>query len=165
MHQNLVNNILETISSNFKNTLLEIFIKNQEDLIVNNKNIKYQITSTKNQKEKAYDDLSTIELGECENILRENYNINKNISLIIFKVDYLINLSKISFVFYELYNPNTKEKLNLSYCENMIKVVYPVEINEDELLKYDPKNEFYSDICSTYTNKYNTDVTLEDRQN
>ena len=47
----------------------------------------------------------------------------------------------------------------------MIKVVYPVEINEDELLKYDPKNEFYSDVCSTYTNKYNTDVTLEDRQN
>ena len=98
MHQNLVNNILETISSNSNNTLLEIFIKNQEDLIVNNKNIKYQITSTKNQKEKAYDDLSTIELGECENILRENYNINKNISLIIFKVDYLINLSQMNYI-------------------------------------------------------------------
>ena len=52
LHQNLVNNILETISSNSNNTLLEIFIKNQEDLIVNNKNIKYQITSTKNQKKK-----------------------------------------------------------------------------------------------------------------
>ena len=165
MHQNLVNNILETISSNSNNTLLEIFIKNQEDLIVNNKNIKYQITSTKNQKEKAYDDLSTINLEECENILREKYDINKNISLIIFKVDYLINTSKIPYVFYEVYNPYTKEKLNLSYCKNVINVAYPVEINEDELFKYDPKNEFYSDICSTYTNEYNTDVTLEDRQN
>ena len=142
-----------------------MFTKNEEDLIVNNKNIKYQITSTKNQNEKIYDDTSTIGLGEFENILRQKYNIKKNISLIIFKVDYSINLSQIPFVFYEVFHPYTKEKLNLSYCENMIKVVYPVEINEDELLKYDPKNEFYSDICSTYTNKYNTDVTLEDRQN
>ena len=153
------------ISSNSINTLLDIFTKNEEDLIVNNKNIKYRITSTKNQKEKIYDDISTIDLGECENILRKKYNINTNISLIIFKVDYLINISQIPFVSYEVYNPYTKEKLNLSYCKNVINVAYPVEINEDELFKYDPKNEFYSDICSTYTNKYNTDVTLEDRQN
>ena len=34
----------------------------------------------------------------------------------------------------------------------MINVAYPVEINEDELYKYDPKNEFYSDICSLLMN-------------
>ena len=62
LHQNFKNNISKIISSNSINTLLDIFTKNEEDLVVNNKNIKYQITSTKNQKEKIYDDISTIDL-------------------------------------------------------------------------------------------------------
>ena len=164
LHQNFKNNISKMISSNSINNLLDIFAKNEEDLIVNNKNFKYQITSTKNQKEKIYDDISTIDLGECENILREKYDINTNISLIISKVDYLINISQIPFVSYEVYNPYTNEKLNLSYCKNVINVAYPVKINEDELYKHNPSDEFYSDICSTYTSEYNTDVTLEGRK-
>ena len=66
---------------------------------------------------------------------------------------------------YEIYNPITKEQLNLIYCQNeQIKVSVPVSINENELFKYNPKNEFYNDICSTYTTNFKTDITLKDRQ-
>ena len=84
--------------------------------------------------------------------------------MIIFKVDYFRDSSQIIYIFYEVFNPQTKERLNLSYCTNKIDVSYPVEINEDELFKYDPSNKYYSDICTTYTNEFNTDINLPDRQ-
>ena len=40
-----------------------------------------------------------------------------------------------------------------------------MSIDENELFKYNPKSEFYNDICSTYTTDYKTDITLNDRQN
>ena len=39
-----------------------------------------------------------------------------------------------------------------------------MSIDENELFKYNPKSEFYNDICSTYTTNYKTDITLNDRQ-
>jgi ABC-type glycerol-3-phosphate transport system permease component len=37
-----------------------------------------------------------------------------------------------------------------------------VLIDENEIYKYNPNSEFYNDICSTYTTKYKTDITLKD---
>ena len=48
----------------------------------------YQITTSENQKNKENKNISSIELGECENILKEVYNINESIPLIILKIDY-----------------------------------------------------------------------------
>ena len=50
----------------------------------------YQITTTFNQKNKEYENISTINLGQCENYLKTNYNLSENDSLIIFKYDYQI---------------------------------------------------------------------------
>ena len=165
LHQNLMNNISKLILSGRADILFELFTKKGEDLIVGTENIIYQITSTKNQKEILYNDISNLYLGECEEILKEQYNIDKNLSLIIFKVDYLSNSSKIPIVFYEVYNPKTNEKLNLSYCTNKIEICYPVQINEDVLFKFNPSDGYYLDICTTYSNEYKTDVILPDRQN
>ena len=89
-------------------------------------------------------------------------------SLLIFKIDIDIEGYSAPIVEYEVYHPNTKQKLDLSYCdEDQIKISIPInsDINENDISKYDPKSEFYNDICSTYTSKFNTDVTLKDRQN
>ena len=66
---------------------------------------------------------------------------------------------------YELYNPETLEKLNLDVCSNItIEISLPVSINEDELYKYDPSSNFYNDKCFAYTSEMGTDITLNDRQ-
>ena len=65
-----------------------------------------------------------------------------------------------------MYHPMTKEKLDLSFCENIkMTISIPASINEDELFKYNSSSEFYSDICFAYTSDKGTDVPLNDRQN
>ena len=45
-----------------------------------------------------------------------------------------------------------------------IEISIPVIIN-DILDKYDPKNDYYNNICTKATSKYNTDITIYDRRN
>ena len=104
-------------------------------------------------------------MGKCENILKEKYNISLDIPLLIFKLDIDMEGYSAPAVEYEIYNPITKEKLNLKYCnDEQISMSIPVSIDENELFKYNLKSEFYNDICSTYTTNYKTDITLNDRQ-
>ena len=66
---------------------------------------------------------------------------------------------------YEIYNPITKQKLNLKYCKDeKIEISVPVSIDENEIFKYNLNSEFYNDICSTYTTNHKTDMSLKDRQ-
>ena len=43
-------------------------------------------------------------------------------------------------------------------------VSIPVNIDENEIYKYDPKSSYYNDLCYTYTTKKGTDLTLKDRK-
>ena len=151
------------ISHRIDSSLNNLTKGNFEDLIINFENIKYHITSSLNQNVRVYDDISTIDLGDCENILKNQFNITQSDTLIIFKIDVLDN-SSIPIILYQVYHPITKERLNLTNCNNAIEVSYPVNINEKELFKYDPSNDFYSDICRTYTTEFQTDITIKDRQ-
>ena len=151
------------ISHRIDSSLNNLTKGNFEDLIINFENIKYHITSSLNQNVRVYDDISTIDLGDCENILKNQFNITQSDTLIIFKIDVLDN-SSIPIILYQVYHPITKERLNLTNCNNAIEVSYPVNINEKELFKYDPSNDFYSDICRTYTTEFQTDITKKDRQ-
>ena len=64
-----------------------------EDYIINDKKIIFQITTTENQKNKEYENISTIYIEEkCQNILKEKYNISRNQSWLIFKYEYWIFL-------------------------------------------------------------------------
>ena len=145
--------------------LLDNITNGGNDINIEEENIRYQISSTWNQNNKDSENISNIKLGKCEDILKEKYNISQDIPLLIFKLDIdMIGYSAPS-VEYEIYNPITKEKLNLKYCQDeQINVSIPVSINENELFKYNPNSEFYNDICSTYTTNYKTDISLKDRQ-
>ena len=67
--------------------LLDNIINLGEDIIIEEEGIKYHLTSTSNQNDKIYENISDIHLGKCENKLKEKYNINLNQSLLIFKID------------------------------------------------------------------------------
>ena len=121
-------------------------------------------------------DDSTIDLKECENILKEVYHINNRSSLILLKYLIINDKNEKQVIKYEVYHPHTYELLNLSKCENEVIDIYVPLILEknleqlyDELLNqgYNPldlSDKFYIDICTPYTTENGTDMILDDRE-
>ena len=104
-------------------------------------------------------------MNNCEDILKSENGIDPNKSLIIFKIDYYIEGISIPVIGYEVYNPDTKQKLSFKSCEDiLINLDIPVSIDENILFKYDPNNEYYNDECFTYTTDNGTDIILNDRK-
>ena len=163
----IIDTILYDISSGSINNIIDDIIQNKIDMIETDNNIKYQITSSFNQKNNFYDDISVIDLQSCETKLKEIYSIPPNEPLIIFKYDYNSEQTLIPIVGYEVFNPITKEKLNLNHCNNIkIDIFLPVNknISEDELYKHDPNNNYYNDRCSSFSNEKGVDMTIYDRK-
>ena len=67
---------------------------------------------------------------------------------------------------YEIINPKTKEKLDVSNFENKnIIINIPVSINESIIYKYDINNDYYNDICNKSFIEVGIDISLYDRRN
>ena len=146
MKDKIINSIQKGITDNSMNEIINnIFNGDKNDLVIEDNNIIYQLTSTENQDNNDNINISTINLGECGNILKNKYNISQNQSLLIFKIDYFQEGSSIPIIGYEIYNPINKEKLKLEYCKNTtININIPANLNEENLYKYDPENEYYT---------------------
>ena len=168
---NCTDDVINDIRNQIKNGSLDSYITNnilgdKQDILLNDTNIHYQITSSENQNKNDYDDISSIILGNCEKILKDEYKIDQSQALIIFKIDYYQPGSLIPIIGYEIFHPETKKKLDLKYCEEeFIKYNIPVDINEDNLFMYDPNDEYYTDQCYPSTTDSGTDILINDRQN
>ena len=137
----------------------------KKDIIKKEEDVLFQMTTTENQKNNSNKNVSTIDLGDCEEKLKKAYGIDESLPLIIFKIDYFSPDSLIPIIGYEIYHPITKEKLDLSHCKDiLIKLNIPVNIDESKLYKYDPNSEFYTDNCFSYTSENGTDLILNDRK-
>ena len=127
------------------------------------------MTNTYNQKNKINKNKTTIDLGECESKLIEHYNISKNASLYILKLDSKEEGMKIPKIEYEIFYPlNDTDliKLNLTICKNSrIDISIPIDINYNEIDKYNPNSKYYNDICSKAISDSNTDLSLSERKN
>ena len=127
------------------------FIDSGKDEKANETNISLILTSTKNQKKNENEKIITIDLGECENILKNNYNISENEPLYILQTipekEEGMKIPKIDYdVYYPFYNNNTLSKLDLNLCKDTkIEISIPVTIN-DILDKYNPKSGYYNDM-------------------
>ena len=163
--------IIKIIKEGLMNGHLNNLLKNltsgkKQDLITNDQNTIYQITTTENQKKNKYTNISTVNLGDCEKRLKEIYGIDKNLSLLIFKIDYYQTGLLIPVIGYEIYHPKTKSKLDLNYCKDIfVKLNIPVSIDESKVFKHDPNSEYYNDECYSYTTENGTDILLDDRKN
>ena len=162
--------MIEKIKKELANKDLEKLLENvtdgeKKDLLIKAFNVTYQITTTENQNNNDYESLSRVLLDECEDILREHYHINSTKPLLIFKVDYYMEGISIPLIGYEIYDPDTKNKLELEYCQEvLIDYIIPVSIDENNLYKYDPNDEYYRDECLPYTTDNGTDILLNDRK-
>ena len=103
-----------------------------------------------------------------ENIIKNEYNISSNETLIIFKIEKSIEGLLIPLTEYEIFNPETMEIIDLTKFQNINLNIFmniPIFIIEANLFKFDPNNRYYNDICYTYTTENKTDLTLYDRKN
>ena len=139
-------------------------VMNGNDFIIKNEGVTFQITTSENQANNKNNNISTINLGECEYLLRNYYNIKKDEQLLIYKSESYKEGALVPTVEYEVYDINNN-KLNLSICNDVkIDIEIPVLIDEFDLAKYDSSSEYYKDSCYAYTTESGTDITLEDRK-
>ena len=167
IEEEMVNNIQEDLSNGYDTTNID----EGKDVVIEQKNSKSTITisSTENQKknENEKNNITTINLGECETKLKEHYKIPKDKYLYILRIDVPqegTNMLKMGYEVYYPLNGKNLEKLNLSYCEKAkVDISIPFEITED-MDKLNSSSDYYNDICYTYTSEKGTDISLKDRQ-
>ena len=166
----LISNISTGIQEGIINNLLEGVLNEKKDLIKKEDDTLYQITSSfneNNKNNKNKNSISFIDLGECEEELKAVYNILYSEALIIFKIEKYIEGLLIPLIEYEIFNPKTKEKLDLNYCKNknlIISIYIPISINDSILYSYNPNSSYYNDICENNYTVLDNDFTLYERQ-
>ena len=164
-----MNKTLQNIIINLINDINITEINSGKDKKIVDKNKVIILTSTVNQKINEDVNNITMDLGQCETNLKTDYNISKNDSLYILQIiseEEGMKIPKIEYeVYYPLYNKNNLTKLNLNSCKDTkIEISVAVKIN-DNIDKYNPKSEYYNDICSKATSESGTDISLKDRKN
>ena len=158
--------------------LKEIFSSGNYDgepKVFSSENVIYQISTSEYQKNNNDPNVSSIDLGQCENTLKDKYNISQNQSLLIFKMDTKSEDKSQTYVYYEIYDPKGNQILNLSYCENKIIIQTPIDLDDNSIMLYedlkkygynifDSEDDFYTDVCSIYTTPNGTDMLIEERK-
>ena len=157
-----------------KNSLLTEDYKG-ENTIIETETIIIQLSKLEDQANQDNANISNIDLGECEDLLRETNNLKEDEDLIIYKIDIKTSDSSSTYVTYEVYDSQLNQ-LNLDVCsETQITIHVPVHLDDtlDSLAKslsdsgynlFNENDSFYNDICSTFTSENGTDMLLSDRK-
>ena len=145
------------------------YIDKVEDIRIQQRESIITITSTENQKnKKSYINKTNIDLCDCENIIKKQYNILVNKSLYILKIEVKQEGYKIPKIEYEVYYPlfeGLNIKVNLTKCANhKINLSIPISSIPDNIHINNQSSGYYNDICYTHTSKDGTDISLSDRK-
>ena len=166
------NNILN-VTQDIRNIIKSLNINKNTNLVVKGNNALYQIISSEAMTQNKNKSISIIDFSKCEEILKNEEKIDY---ILILKVDIHLSNSTNIVLKYEVYNPYTLKKLDLSICNKVkINTLIPYsltgkyvdlysELNE---LGYDlnnPNDSFYNDICCPFTTENKTDILLYDRK-
>ena len=161
--------MVENIKEEMNNGIDTSEIDNGENIVIQEKDITLTITKTDSQKNEinSKTNTSSINLGKCEQKIKYLYNISKNDSLYILKMEIKQDGYKIPKLQYEAYYPLNNESklslLNLSVCEGInIDVYYSLALNGN-LDIYNSNSNFYNDICTIFEEN-GKDLTLSERK-
>ena len=123
-------------------------------------------------------ELPWLDLAQCGEKLRAQFrnSSNWNNPLIILKYGFVTDNPYENLLQYEVYDPDTFEKLNLSVCINTdVNMYIDVPLSDDlvKILKniidqgynpFDINDKFYREICTPYDSENGTDVLLDSRE-
>ena len=169
MTEKQIENIHDNLVDNLKGF-------NDTNTIISTQNVVFQVSTLEQQKNNIFSNISSIDLGDCEDKIKKSINgLSEDDNLIIIKTDIKDEETKSTYVQYEVYNPINLQKIDLSICENKISISVPVYLDEniedftEKLNNYgynifNENDSFYNDICSKFTED-GKDVTLNDRRN
>ena len=165
---NNYNKILEKIEEIFTSDNYDLTnIEKGEDQVINADKIIFTFTTIENQKNNLNNNMTTINIGDCEQLLRQHYNLLNNETLYMKKMDIIqdgMNAKKIEFDIYSKLSGNNLEKLNLTICnDTKIYINIPTEINGN-IDKLNTSSGYFNDICYISTTDDGTDITLNDRK-
>ena len=162
----IIQNLERYISLNKFNTTN---IENGNDDIFENEKMTITLTTTENQRNQNIDNINTtiINLGNCEDLLREAYNIPNEQKIYMRKIDVIQEGMKIPYVKYDVYsklNGSNLVKLDLSVCKNSkIDIFIPITISEN-LDILNSSSGYYNDMCYKSKSESGTDIILKDRK-
>jgi len=151
-------------------------IEDKDYKIVQTKHMALQFSTVEEQLKNKTEKVSSIDLGECENKLREQEGLNETEQFIMIKLDVMNLTSKAVHVQYEIFNPLNFSKVSLDICSNItIKMTVPVILEDTQLSLishietsgynvFDITDDFYNDVCSTYKAQNGADMTLSARK-
>ena len=152
-------------------------IKKDSNEIIKTENVIFQVSTLNEQKNSNDPDTSSIDIGDCEKILKEKVGLTEEEDLIIIKTDIKSDDLSKTYVQYDVYNPRNLNIIPLDECKSStISISVPITLDESTISIYDSlqksgynlfnlNDSFYNDICSTYTTEDGTDLTLSDRKN
>ena len=109
---------IEDVYSHLKEEIIKGEHNKTNNTIIQTENAIFQIATIKEQQKSKYLNISSIEMDECEKIIKEKYNILKEDELIILKTDIYDRKSSL-YVQYEIYNPYTLEYIPLDICNDV----------------------------------------------
>lgn len=164
--ENLTKFIIKEIMNENLNLSISQILNDTKELTLTNDYEVYQIATLSYQFNNQNSNLTSINLGTCEDKLKKEYGFDEKEELIIFKIEYSIKGYNIPIIEYEIFSPNGTIKLDLDFCKGLsINYYIPVIIDKNELFKYNSSSEYYNDRCYPYTTKEGTDITIFDRRN
>jgi hypothetical protein len=160
----IIRKIIQSLINNYNAT----FIENGNEMEITEENILIQLTTTKNEKDNENKSKVTIDIQECEDILKQDNNISNNDSLYIIKLiikEDEMNIPKVEYEVYYPFNNLSLTQLSLEPCKDTkMEISIPVKLN-DNIDKYNPKSGYYNDLCHRTTSESGTDISLKDRRN
>ena len=172
----LTRSINQSEFDNIKDKILKTYnltyILEGNDIIIRfYKNNSIILSTTKNQKYNTNTSKTSINLKECEDIIKNEYNISLNDTLFILKLEITEEGMKIPKIEYELYYPlyDGEEliQLDLTKCKNnKIDIIYLVDINNKDIdiNKYNKSSNYYNDLCTKSDSQRKMDLSLSDRR-
>ena len=164
-------NIIKTVESGFTSINYDTSnIEKGNDELLKTEKVIITFTTSENQKNNIknnMNNMTTIDLGECEGLLRHYYNLSSNETLYMKKMDIAQEGSKAIKVEYDVYcklSGSYLEKLDLTVCKDTkVTIGIPYDI-DDDIDKLNISSGYYNDICYTTTSDDGTDISLNDRK-
>ena len=155
---------------------LQKSMKVQNSQIIQEEKAFLQLSTIAEQLNNETSYLSSIDLRECESLLREKEGLSEDQQFLIIKIDFKSEDLSSTYVQYEIYHPKDLHKISLEICKNItINIKIPFNLNNDtkslclymqdsDFDIFNINDSFYNDICSTYTAQNGADMTLSDRK-
>ena len=162
LEQDTTGKIMKALNEGYLKIVFEQMLNSSSFILFEEEESTHQITFLKNQNDKK---ISSINFGLCEEKLKNLYDI-KDEELLMYKKENKVKEFNIPIIEYVLFTQNGTKQLNLSICDNeILEYNIPVSIDDNQIYKYDPKSDYYNDICNQYPIEGNIDMTLYEKKN